>query len=53
MKFVSNTASKPVVGKEAKVLAKALRSKSYVASAQALNTFNSILRNRGLQEIKK
>lgn len=46
MKFVANTVSKPVVGKEAKVLAKALKAGKYVANAQAMATVERIANRR-------
>lgn len=42
MKYRGNTVSKPVVGKEAKVLSEAIKSGSYVANEQAWTTINRI-----------
>jgi hypothetical protein len=42
MKYTGNTISKPVVGKEAKALLKALNSGSYVANDEAVATAKRI-----------
>ena len=47
MKFVGNTVSKPVAGKEAKILSKALKKGSYVANEQAIATIQRIAERRG------
>lgn len=46
MKFTSNTVSKPVVGKEAQALKKALKKNSYVANKEALTTVARIMARR-------
>lgn len=42
MKYTGNTISKPVVGKEAKVLLKALNSGGFVASEEGIATAKRI-----------
>ena len=46
MKFTANTVSKPVVGKEAQALKKALKKNSYVANKEALSTVARIMARR-------
>lgn len=46
MKFVANTVSKPVVGKEAKALTKALDAGRFLATDEALATVNRIAARR-------
>jgi hypothetical protein len=46
MKFSTNTVSKPVVGKEAAKLTKALKKGGYVADATALETIARIVKRR-------
>lgn len=46
MKFISNTVSKPVVGKEAKKLVKAIRENRHVANEQAMETIKRIADRR-------
>lgn len=43
MKFTADTTSKPVVGKEAKALNKALKSNSSLVSPEALKTIQRIV----------
>jgi len=49
MKFVANTASKPVVGREAKKLLTAMKSGGHVANQQALSTIERIAKRRSEQ----
>ena len=42
MKYTGNTVSKPVVGREAETLSKAIKSGSFVANDQAWATINRI-----------
>lgn len=46
MKFITNTVSKPVVGKEAVKLTKALKKGGHVANATALETIARIAKRR-------
>lgn len=46
MKFVTNTISKPVVGREAKKLSKAIKQGTYVANEQAMATIERIAARR-------
>lgn len=46
MKFITNTVSKPVVGKEAAKLTKALKKGGHVANATALETIARIAKRR-------
>ena len=46
MKFVTNTVSKPVAGKEAKKLSKALKNNGHVANTTAMNTIERIAKRR-------
>ena len=46
MKFVANTVSKPVAGKEAAKLTKALKKGGHVANRTALETIERIARHR-------
>jgi len=46
MKFVTNTVSKPVAGKEAKKLSKALKDNGHVANATAMSTIERIAQRR-------
>ena len=46
MKFVTNTASKPVAGKEAEKLTKALKKGGHVANRTALETIERIAKQR-------
>lgn len=46
MKFVANTISKPVAGKEAEKLAKALQKGGHVANRAALATIERIAKRR-------
>lgn len=46
MKFIANTVSKPVVGKEAAKLTKALKKGEHVANAKALETIARIAKRR-------
>lgn len=46
MKFVTNTVSKPVTGKEAEKLTKALKKGGYVANRTALETIARIVKQR-------
>jgi hypothetical protein len=46
MKFVNHTVSKPVAGKEAQKLSKALESNNHVANATAMNTIERIAKRR-------
>ncbi|WP_169739277.1 hypothetical protein [Dyadobacter crusticola] len=49
MKFVTNTLSKPVVGKEAKKLIKAIKTDGHVANEQAMETIRRIVDRRAKQ----
>ena len=49
MKFVTNTVSKPVAGKEAKKLTKALKKGGHVANRAAMETIERIARQRRAQ----
>jgi len=46
MKFVTNTVSKPVAGKEAEKLTKALKKGGHVANRTALETIERIAKRR-------
>lgn len=46
MKFIANTVSRPVVGKEAAKLTKALKKGEHVANAKALETIARIAKRR-------
>jgi hypothetical protein len=46
MKFITNTVSKPVVGKEAEKLTKALKKGGHVANTKALETIARIAKRR-------
>ncbi|MBC8084715.1 MAG: hypothetical protein H7Z21_16070 [Hymenobacter sp.] len=49
MKFIANTVSKPVAGKEAEKLTKALKKGGHVANRTALETIERIARQRRAQ----
>lgn len=46
MKFITNTVSKPVVGKEAEKLTKALKKGGHVANRTAMQTIERIVKQR-------
>ena len=52
MKFMLDTVSKPLIGKEAKKLIKAVRAHEHVANAQAMNTINRIIERRSKHHSK-
>ncbi|WP_166444453.1 hypothetical protein [Dyadobacter bucti] len=43
MKYKGNTISKPVVGKEARILSKAIKSGGYVANEKAIATAKRVV----------
>lgn len=48
MKFISNTVSNPIVGKEAKKLIKAVKADGHVANEQAMETIKRIVERRSI-----
>ncbi|MCE7073223.1 hypothetical protein LZG74_23100 [Dyadobacter sp. CY327] len=48
MRFISNTVSKAVIGKEAKKLIKAVRENRHVANEQAMETIKRIVERRSI-----
>ena len=50
MKFVTNTVSKPVVGREAKKLIKAIKTNGHVTNDQAIETIKRIVDRRANQQ---
>ncbi|MDO7877559.1 hypothetical protein Q5H93_22665 [Hymenobacter sp. ASUV-10] len=49
MKFITNTVSKPVAGKEAEKLTKALKKGGHVANSAAQQTIERIAKRRAQQ----
>ncbi|MCF0050977.1 hypothetical protein LXM25_12965 [Dyadobacter sp. LJ53] len=46
MKFITSTVSKPVIGREAKKLFKAIKADGHVANEQAMETIKRIVDRR-------
>ncbi|CAG5073295.1 hypothetical protein DYBT9623_04767 [Dyadobacter sp. CECT 9623] len=52
MKFIANTVSKPVLGREATKLIKAIKKDQHVANEQAMETIKRIIDRRANQKNK-